>query len=125
MKYDSEQILGQWATAFHECGDYHEAVSIVFDGHGVDDDGNEDPTWHSYAIFVHKDSGKLGFEFPEHDTFGNVIMHRPDEACYYVWLKDVDGEITVENVSDGTESQANIEKFNKVIIKIEKRYQEG
>lgn len=75
-------------------------IKIMFDGFGAketegpngeviyDEDGNEQ--LESFAIFIHKDSGKRNFVFPEHDvhafTFGNMIQHRPkEEVCIYAW----------------------------------------
>ena len=75
------------------------AIKIIFDGHGdleeeIDGEyvyterGNKN--MESYAIFIHKDSGKEDFVFPEHEvysfTFGGMIAHRPkEEVCIYAW----------------------------------------
>ena len=124
-KYDPVTILGQWAIEFHECGDFPDQVSIIFDGYAENEDGSEDKSSFCYAIFVHKNSGSKGFKFPEHITHGNLITHSTDEACFYVWLNDVDGEVTVENISDGDDSTDDLDKFHKIIVKIEKEFQEG
>ena len=74
-------------------------VKITFEGYGdleeeIDDEyvytegGNKN--MESYAIFLHKDTLKDDFEFPEHDvfsfTFGSLIQHRPkEEVCIYGW----------------------------------------
>jgi hypothetical protein len=71
-------------------------IKIIFDGHGdleeeIDGEyvyterGNKN--MESYAIFLHKDSLKEDFVFPEHDTAWNMIIHRPkEEVCIYAWF---------------------------------------
>jgi len=75
-------------------------IKVAFDGYGDLETQNEDGGYEyvehgntnmeSYAIYIHKDSAKRGFVFPEHDTysftFGNVVQHRPDEeVCLFAW----------------------------------------
>ena len=75
-------------------------IKIAFDGHGdletEDENGEYQYVEHgnkdneSYAIYIHKNSAKKGFEFPEHDvysfTFGNMVQHRPaEEVCLFAW----------------------------------------
>ena len=53
----------------------------------------------SYAIYIHKNSPKRGFVFPEHDTysftFGNMVQHRPDEeVCLFAWHEFIDNDDT-------------------------------
>lgn len=126
MKYDPEEILGNWAMEYHDCGDFPHQVKIVHDGYAEDEDGNTDESEICYAIFVHKNSGDTNFTFPEHDVTHNLIGHRPEqECCFYVWLKeDTDGSVSVDVISDG-DSDLDIDIFRKAIIKIEKDYQEG
>jgi len=83
------------------------AVKIIFDGHGDLEDEDEDGEYRytergnknmeSYAIFIHKDSGKEDFVFPPHDvfqfTFGGMIQHRPkEEVCIYAWYDVIDDD---------------------------------
>lgn len=71
-------------------------IKIIFDGHGDLEDEDEngeyrytergDKNLESYAIFIHKDSAKEGFEFPEHDLTPWCLIHRPaEEVCLYAW----------------------------------------
>jgi hypothetical protein len=71
-------------------------IKIAFDGYAdlETEDGeyieHGDTDQESYAIYIHKDSAKRGFVFPEHTvysfTFGNMIQHRPaEEVCLYAW----------------------------------------
>lgn len=77
-------------------------VKIIFDGYGdledVDNAGNYRYTeggnknMESYAIFIHKDSAKEGFIFPEHEMTPWCLIHRPnEEVCIYVWY-DVEND---------------------------------
>lgn len=120
--YTPESVLASWVREFHICGDFPDEVSIVFDGYAETEDGEEDQSQLCYAVFIHKDSGKDGFVFPDHDQYGNVICHRPDqEATYYVWVNE-EGEC--DCISDGS-SDLDIKIFEKLIVALEKRYQEG
>lgn len=81
-------------------------VKIAFDGHGdleTEVDGEYEYIEHgnknmeSYAIYIHKNSAKKGFEFPEHDvysfTFGNMVQHRPEEeVCLFAWHEYLEEE---------------------------------
>lgn len=75
-------------------------IKIAFDGYGDLETQNEDGEYEyvehgndnleSYAIYIHKDSAKRGFVFPEHDvyqfTFGGMVQHRPaEEVCLFAW----------------------------------------
>jgi hypothetical protein len=83
-------------------------IKIAFDGFGdletEDENGEYQYIEHgntdseSYAIYIHKNSGRKGFVFPEHEvasfTFGNMVIHRPkEEVCLYAWhsKSEVDG----------------------------------
>jgi hypothetical protein len=82
-------------------------IKVAFDGYGDLETQNEDGEYEhvehgntnmeSYAIYIHKDSAKRGFVFPEHDTysftFGNMVQHRPDEeVCLFAWHEFIDDE---------------------------------
>lgn len=82
-------------------------IKVAFDGYGdletEDENGeyeyveNGNTNMESYAIYIHKNSVKRGFEFPEHDTysftFGNMVQHRPaEEVCLFAWHEFIDDE---------------------------------
>lgn len=84
-------------------------IKVAFDGYGDLETQNEngeyeyvehgDTNMESYAIYIHKDSAKRGFEFPEHDTysftFGNMVQHRPkEEVCLFAWREFIDEDKT-------------------------------
>ena len=66
-------------------------IKIIFDGYGDLDTEDEyieggNKNMESYAIFIHKDSGKEDFEFPEHQLTPWALIHRPkEEVCIYAW----------------------------------------
>lgn len=77
-------------------------VKIIFDGYGDLEDEDENGEYRyteggntnmeSYAVFIHKDSAKEGFEFPEHDMTFWGLIHRPkEEVCIYLWY-DVEND---------------------------------
>jgi hypothetical protein len=77
-------------------------VKIIFDGFGDLEDEDENGEYRyteggntnmeSYAIFIHKDSDKEDFVFPEHDSAWNLIIHRTkEEVCIYAWY-DVEND---------------------------------
>jgi len=82
-------------------------IKVAFDGYGdleIEDANGEyeyvehgNTNMESHAIYIHKDSAKRGFVFPEHDThsftFGNLVQHRPDEeVCLFAWHEFVEEE---------------------------------
>jgi hypothetical protein len=108
MEYDYERYC-EIQQAFMEAAwiDRHDLVigenvsdmpeiKIIFDGHGDLEETDEhgeyvytergNKNMESYAIFLHKDSLKEDFVFPEHETAWNMIVHRPkEEVCLYAW----------------------------------------
>lgn len=71
-------------------------VKIIFDGFAdletEDENGGYEyleggnTNLESYAIFIHKDALKEGFEFPEHEMTFWALVHRPaKEVCIYAW----------------------------------------
>jgi hypothetical protein len=115
-------------------------VKITFEGYGdleeeVDGEyvytegGNKN--MESYAIFLHKNTLKDEFEFPEHDvfgfTFGAMIQHRPkEEVCIYGWY-DVETDTwdilpLEDRLSD--DNGMTVKDVMKIIRGLNKRYYE-
>ena len=82
-------------------------IKIAFDGYGDLETQNEageyeyiehgNKNMESYAIYIHKNSHKRGFVFPEHEVFqfafGGMVQHRPDEElCLYAWHEFINDE---------------------------------
>jgi len=72
-----ERVIGENSSGAWE-------IKTAFDGYG--DDG-ENTKLESYAMYIHKDAANPDFtEFPEHESAGFSIVHRPDqEACIFFW----------------------------------------
>lgn len=120
IQTQAESILRSWAQQFHECGDFDDGIKIVHDGFLTDDDGNEDEDQPCYAIFVHRDS--LSGQFPEHDSHGGLVVHRPsEEVCFYVWL-DLDSGQDQEINEPNTALDLN--DFYRMIIEIQSKYED-
>ena len=99
-------------------------IKIIFDGYAdleTDDEyiegGNKN--LESYAIFIHKDSAKEGFEFPEHDMTPWGLIHRPEEeVCIYAWynVEEDDWEINgLYETSDHKMSDGEVMKILEIL----------
>ena len=90
--WDEEPDIGENISPIKE-------IKMAFDGYGdleTEVEGEYEYVEHgnenleSYVVYIHKDSAKRGFEFPEHDvysfTFGSMVQHRPEEeVCLFAW----------------------------------------
>jgi hypothetical protein len=113
-------------------------IKIIFDGYGDLEDEDENGEYRyteggntnmeSYAIFIHKDSAKEDFVFPEHEsfsfTFGSMIQHRPsEEVCIYVWY-DVENDnwdiLPLEERVEDT--NLTVEQVMSILETLNKRY---
>ena len=87
-RYPDELEIGEDISDLRE-------VKIIFDGYGYNEETDEqdDKNMESYAIFIHKDALKEGFEFPPHELTPWALIHRPkEEVCIYAWY-DVENDI--------------------------------
>lgn len=102
-------------------------VKIIFDGYG-DLDGETyieqgDKNSESYAIFIHKNAGDEGFEFPEHDMTPWCLIHRPDEeVCIYAWYDVEKDEWYINALEETSEHKMTDEEVMNVLYALEKRY---
>ncbi len=118
IQTQAEKILHTWALQFHEYEDCPDGISIVPDGFAMDDDDNEDQQQPCYAIFVHRDS--LSGQFPEHEAYGGIVVHRPkEEVCFYVWLDLSSGQEQEINMPD---TELDLNEFYRMIIEIQRIY---
>lgn len=115
-----ENVLQTWVKEFYETdGDSLDSISILFDGYGEDENGEQDESKRCYAVFVHKDSLNEDFTFPEHDSFGNLVVHRPnEEGVYYVWT---DAEGNLEDYS-GPETNLDPVFIDTIAIALEEQF---
>jgi hypothetical protein len=76
-------MSGEWVE---EEGD---PFKVMFDSYQEDDGFEEgvDRNLLCYVVFIHRDCLKDGFVFPEHETIGGYIRHRPkEEAALIGWF---------------------------------------
>ena len=103
-------------------------VKIIFDGYGdleTEDDyierGNKN--MESYAIFIHKDSGKENFQFPEHELTPWALIHRPEEeVCIYAWYDVEADEWSINSLGETSEHKMTDKQVMKVLETLDKRY---
>ena len=108
-------------------------IKIIFDGHGdleeTDENGDYvytergNTNMESYAIFIHKDSGKKDFEFPEHDMSPFGLYHRPDEeVCLYAWFDVELDEWSINSLYETSDHKMTNKQVMKILDTINKRY---
>ena len=107
-------------------------VKIIFDGYGdleeeIDGEyvyterGNKN--MESYAIFIHKDSGKKDFVFPEHDLTPWALIHRPkEEVCIYAWYDVENDDWTINSLYETSDHEMTDEKVMEILEKIDARH---
>ena len=108
-------------------------IKIIFDGYGDLEDEDENGEYRyteggnknmeSYAIFIHKDSAQEGFEFPEHDTAWNMIIHRTkEEVCIYAWYNVEDDEWEINGLYDTSDNDMTDEEVMNILKTLDERY---
>ena len=109
------------------------AVKIIFDGHGdletEDEEGNyvyeerANTNMECYAIFIHKNSGKKDFVFPEHDVSPWCLIHRPEEeVCIYAWYDVENDDWTINSLYETSEHDMTDEEVMEILEILDKRY---
>lgn len=109
-------------------------IKIIFDGHGDLEDEDEngdyrytergDKNFESYAIFIHKDSAKEGFVFPEHELSPWCLIHRPaEEVCLYAWYNVEEDYWDILPLEDRvSDTEMDEEDVMKILEVLNKRY---
>ena len=108
------------------------AVKIIFDGHGdLEEEINGEYIYtergnknmESYAIFIHKDSGKKDFVFPEHDLTPWALIHRPkEEVCIYAWYDVENDDWSINSLYETSDHEMTDEKVMEILEKIDARH---
>lgn len=102
-------------------------IKIIFDGYG-DLDGETyveqgNKNMESYAIFIHKDSAKEGFEFPEHDMTPWGLIHRPaEEVCIYAWYDVENDDWEINGLYETSEHEMTDGEVMNILETLDKRY---
>ena len=129
--HPDDLVIGENISPFSE-------VKITFEGFGdletEDEDGNYvyeeggNQDSRSFCLFIHKNSHKENFEFPEHDvaafTFGSMICHRPKEELHVYGWYDVNDEswyVVTEGVSPD-KGEMTAKRALKILEVLDKRY---
>jgi hypothetical protein len=119
-------LMGENLSPFSE-------VKLTFEGYGdleTEEDYVEggDTDMRSFALFIHKNSHKENFEFPEHEvaafTFGRMLIHRPKEELHvYGWYdaKEKSWYINTEGV-DRAKGEMTAKRALKILEVLDKRY---
>ena len=119
-------LMGENLSPFSE-------VKLTFEGYGdleTEDDYVEggDTDMRSFALFIHKNSHKENFEFPEHEvaafTFGRMIIHRSKEELHvYGWYdaQEKSWYINTEGVDPG-KGEMTAKRALKILEVLDKRY---
>ena len=108
-------------------------VKIIFDGYAdleyYNDDGDYryveagDTNMESYAIFIHKDSAKEGFVFPEHEMTPWGLIHRPEEeVCIYAWYNVEDDDWQINSLYETSEHKMTDAEVMTILETLDKRY---
>lgn len=110
-------------------------IKIIFDGFGdleTEDENGEyvykeggNTNMESYAIFIHKDSLKEDFEFPDHDIAYNMIIHRTkEEVCIYAWYDVENYEWSINSLYETSDHEMSDEEVMKILEGLYERYYE-
>ena len=110
-------------------------IKIIFDGYGDLEDEDENGEYRyteggntnmeSYAIFIHKDSGKENFVFPDHDLTPFGLIHRPkEEVCIYAWYDVENNDWSINSLEETSEHEMTDEEVMEILETLDKRYWE-
>ena len=108
-------------------------VKIIFDGYGdleTEDENGEykyveggNKNMESYAIFIHKNSGKKDFVFPPHELTPWALIHRPkEEVCIYAWYDVENDDWTVNSLYETSEHKMTDKQLMTILEKLNKRW---
>ena len=111
------------------------AVKIIFDGHGdLEEEINGEYIYtergnknmESYAIFIHKNSGKKDFVFPEHELTPWALIHRPkEEVCIYAWYDVEADDWSINSLEETSEHKMTDKQVMKILETLQKRWFES
>ena len=103
------------------------SVKIIFDGYGdleitdengdyVDTEEGGNKTMESYAIFIHRDSGKEDFVFPPHELTPWALIHRPkEEICIYAWYDTETESWEIQSLEELSENELDDDEVMSIL----------
>jgi hypothetical protein len=109
------------------------AVKIIFDGYGDLEDEDENGEYRyteggnknmeSYALFIHKDSAKPDFVFPEHELSPWCLIHRPeDEVCVHLWYDVENDDWSINSLDETMEHKMTDEEVIEILKSLEEQW---
>jgi hypothetical protein len=109
------------------------AVKIIFDGYGdleSEDENGEyryteggNKNMESYALFIHKDSAKPDFVFPEHELSPWCLIHRPaEEVCIHIWYDVEHDEWSINSLDETMEHELTDEEVIEILKSLESQW---
>jgi len=109
------------------------AVKIIFDGYGDLEDEDENGEYRyteggnknmeSYAMFIHKDSAKPDFVFPEHELSPWCLIHRPEEeVCIHIWYDVENDEWSINSLDETMEHKMTDEEVIEILRSLESQW---
>jgi hypothetical protein len=109
------------------------AVKIIFDGYGDLEDEDENGEYRyteggnkameSYALFIHKDSAKPDFVFPEHELSPWCLIHRPEEeVCIHIWYDRENDEWSINSLDETMEHSMTDEEVIEILRSLESQW---
>jgi hypothetical protein len=109
------------------------AVKIIFDGYGDLEDEDENGEYRyteggnknmeSYALFIHKDSAKPDFVFPEHELSPWCLIHRPEEeVCIHIWYDVENDEWSINSLDETMEHSMTDEEVIEILKSLESQW---
>jgi hypothetical protein len=109
------------------------AVKIIFDGYGdleSEDENGEyvyeeggNKNMESYALFIHRDSAKPDFVFPEHELSPWCLIHRPaEEVCIHIWYDVEHDEWSINSLDETMEHSMTDEEVIEILKSLESQW---
>jgi hypothetical protein len=109
------------------------AVKIIFDGYGDLEDEDENGEYRyteggnknmeSYALFIHKDSAKPDFVFPEHELSPWCLIHRPaEEVCIHIWYDVENDDWSINSLDETMEHELTDEEVIEILKSLESQW---
>ena len=70
----------------------------------------------SYAIFIHRDSGKEDFVFPPHELTPWALIHRPkEEICIYAWYDTEAESWEIQSLEELSENELDDDEVMSIL----------
>jgi len=97
------------------------------EGNYIETIENGDTNQECYCIFIHKDSAKDDFDFPEHETaaftFGSLILHRTEEeVCVYAWYDVENDDWSVNSLEETSDHKMTNKEVMDILEVLDARY---